>query len=62
MSGRMLSLKEIEEHNILIQVLKETLPSLSGAESIAVKRCILRHKREIEDSDRRMKYGSRKAN
>lgn len=62
MSGRMLSLKEIEEHNILIQVLKETLPSLSGAESIAVKRCILRLKREIEDSDRRMKYGSRKAN
>ena len=58
MSERMLSINEIEERTILIRILERTLPSLDRAETSTVKRCILRMKREIEDSDRRMQYGS----
>ena len=58
MSERMLSIKEIEERHILIRILERTLPSLTRTEASTVKRCILRMRNEIEDSDRRMQYGS----
>ena len=57
MSERMLSVKEFEERHILIRILERTLPSLDRAEVSVVKRCILRMKREIENSDRRIRYG-----
>ena len=61
MLERCLSAREISDRETLIRILKETLPNLSDEERNAVIRAILRMKNEIEESDRRMKYGSRKA-
>lgn len=61
MLERCLSAREISDRETLIRILKETLPNLSDKERNAVIRAILRMKNEIEESDRRMKYGSRKS-
>ena len=61
MLERCLSAREISDRETLIRILKETLPNLSDEERNAVIRAILRMKNEIEESDRRIKYGSRKA-
>ena len=61
MLERCLSAREISDRETLIRILKETLPNLSDEERNVVIRAILRMKNEIEESDRRIKYGSRKA-
>ena len=62
MLGRRLSVREIKDREILIGILKDTLPNLTEDERNTVCRTILRMKNEIEESDRRIKHGSRKAN
>lgn len=61
MLGRCLSVREIQDREILIGILKEALPNLTGDERGTVCRTIMRMKKEIEESDRRKKHGSRKA-
>lgn len=62
MLGRRLSVREVKDREILIGILKDALPNLTGDERSTVVRTIVRMKNEIEESDRKMKYGSRKAN
>lgn len=63
MLNRQLSVKEVEIRETLIRALERTLPSLEQNERVIVKRCILRMKSEIAETDRRRKeYESRKAN
>lgn len=62
MLGRRLSVREVKDRENLIGILKDALPNLTGDERSTVVRTIVRMKNEIEESDRRMKYGSRKAN
>ena len=63
MEKRMLSVKEVEIRETLIRILENTLPSLEQNERVIVKRCILRMKSEIAETDRRRKENeSRKAN
>ena len=62
MLGRRLSVREVKDREILIGILKDALTNLTGDERSTVVRTIVRMKNEIEESDRRMKYGSRKAN
>ena len=62
MLGRRLSVREVKDREILIGSLKNALPNLTGDEQNTGVRTIVRMKNEIEESDRRMKYGSRKAN
>ena len=62
MEKRMLSVKEVEIRETLIRILENTLPSLEQNERVIVKRCILRMKSEIAETDRRRKENeSRKA-
>lgn len=62
MLERRLSVREVKDREILIGILKDALLNLTGDERSTVVRTIVRMKKEIEESDRRMKYGSRKAN
>lgn len=62
MLGRCLSVRELKDREILISILREALPNLKGDERGTVCRTIMRMKNEIEESDRRKKHGSRKAN
>ena len=62
MLGRRLSVREVKDREILIGILKDALLNLTWDERSTVVRTIVRMKKEIEESDRRMKYGSRKAN
>ncbi len=63
MLNRQLTVKEMEIRETLIRILENTLPSLEQDERVIVKRCILRMKSELAETDRRRKeYESRKAN
>lgn len=62
MEQRILSAKEIEIRNTLIRILERTLHSLEQSERIIVKRCILRMKSEIAETDRRRNNDRRKEN
>lgn len=63
MLNRQLTVKEMEIRETLIRILENTLPSLEQDERVIVKRCILRMKSELAETDRRKKeYESRKAN
>ena len=63
MEKRMLSAREVETRETLIRILESTLSSLEQKERVIVKRCILRMKSEIAETDRRRKENeSRKAN
>ena len=58
-----LSDRGIETRRTLIRILEKTLPSLDPCERVTVKRCILRMKSEIAETDRRRKENeSRKVN
>lgn len=62
MVGRVLSNKEIDIRQTLVDVLMRTLPSLSEKEARDVKYSIYRMRKDIEESDKRSrKYVSRKA-
>ena len=63
MLNRQLTVKEMEIRETLIRILENTLPSLEQDERVIVKRCILRMKSELAETDRRKKeYESRKTN
>ena len=62
MLGRCLSVREVKDREILISILRDALLNLEGDERGTVCRTIIRMKNEIEESDRRRKHGSRKAN
>lgn len=62
MERRTLSAKEVETAEILIRILERTIPSLDQSERIIVKRCILRMKNDIAETDRRRKNDRRKEN
>lgn len=63
MEKRMLSAREVETRETLIRILESTLSSLEQKERVIVKRCILRMKSEIAETDRRRKENEiRKAN
>ena len=53
MEKRMLSAREVETRETLIRILESTLSSLKQKERVIVKRCILRMKSEIAETDRR---------
>ena len=62
MVGRVLSNKEIDIRQTLIDVLKRTLPSLEEKEARDVRFTIYRMQKDIEESDKRSRsYVSRKA-
>lgn len=54
--------KELKDKKWLISILKDALPNLSEDEQETVCQTILHMKKRTEDSDRRKKHGSRKAN
>ncbi len=61
MVGRVLSYKEIDIRQTLIDVLMRTLPSLEGKEAKTVRFTIYRMRKDIEESDKRSRsYVSRK--
>ena len=61
MVGRVLSNKEIEIRQTLVDVLARTLPSLEEKEAKIVKLSIYRMRKDIEESDKRSRsYVSRK--
>lgn len=60
MERRMLTVKEVEIRETLISILERTLPSLEQDERVIVKRCILRMKSEIAETDRRRKENDRR--
>lgn len=62
MEQRILSAKEVEITETLIRILERTIPSLAQSERIIVKRCILRMKNDIAETDRRRKNDRRKEN
>ena len=63
MEKGMLPIKEVEVRETLIRILGRTLPSLEQNERVIVKRCILRMKSEIDETDRRRTENDhRKAN
>ena len=59
MEKRMLSAREVETRETLIRILESTLSSLEQKERVIVKRCILRMKSEIAETDRRSKENER---
>ena len=60
MEKRMLSAREVETRDTLIRILESTLSSLEQKERVIVKRCILRMKSEIAETDRRRKENERR--
>ena len=60
MEKRMLSIKEVEIRETLIRILERTLPFLEQNERVIVKRCILRMKSEIAETDRRRTENDRR--